>query len=129
MKKIKIKIKGYLRSIQNNQNSQINVIGIKNENKIQYILDNVKHKIEIKEDKIVLIRENNEFKNTLEFIKNKESISYYLLKEKNFLVDIKIKTKKLEYTNDKIKIVYEVIDSQDEFEYVLEMRKMYEYKK
>lgn len=129
MKKIKIKIKGYLRSIQNNQNSQINVIGIKNENKIQYILDNVKHKIEIQEDKIVLIRENNEFKNTLEFIKNKESISYYLLKEKNFLVDIKIKTKKIEYTNDKIKIVYEVIDSQDEFEYVLEMRKMYEYKK
>lgn len=129
MKKIKIKIKGYLRSIQNNQNSQINVIGIKNENKIQYILDNVKHKIEIKEDKIVLIRENDEFKNTLEFIKNKESISYYLLKEKKFLVDINIKTKKLEYTNDKIKIVYEVIDSQDEFEYVLEMRKMYEYKK
>lgn len=122
MKKIKIKLNGYLKSINENKKQDIDVIALKKDNIIQYQFDNVIHKIKIDKDKVILIRENNEFKNTLEFIKNKKSISYYLLKEKNFIFDINIETKTLDYIDDKINIVYEVIDSQEQYEYVLEMR-------
>ena len=129
MKEIKIAIKGHLNSINDNQKSVIDVIAMKKENKIQYILDNVTHKIELKENKIILIRENNEFRSTLEFIKGKKNKSYYLLKEKNFCVDINIETIELEYKDNFIKIVYEVLDSNEKYEYMLEMRNIDEYKK
>ena len=129
MKEIKIAIKGHLKSINDNQKSVIDVIAMKKENKIQYILDNVTHKIELKENKIILIRENNEFRSTLEFIKGQKNKSYYLLKEKNFCVDINIKTIELEYKDNFIKIVYEVLDSNEKYEYMLEMRNIDEYKK
>lgn len=129
MKEIKIAIKGHLKSINDNQKSVIDVIAMKKENKIQYILDNVTHKIELKENKIILIRENNEFRSTLEFIKGKKNKSYYLLKEKNFCVDINIETIELEYKDNFIKIVYEVLDSNEKYEYMLEMRNIDEYKK
>lgn len=129
MKEIKIAIKGHLKSINDNEKSVIDVIAMKKENKIQYILDNVTHKIELKENKIILIRENNEFRSTLEFIKGKKNKSYYLLKEKNFCVDINIETIELEYKDNFIKIVYEVLDSNEKYEYMLEMRNIDEYKK
>ena len=129
MKEIKIAIKGHLKSINDNEKSVIDVIAIKKDNKIQYILDDVIHKIEIDNNKVTLVRENDEFKNILEFIKGKKNKSYYLLKEKNFCVDINIETIELEYKDNYIEILYEVLDSKERYEYKLEMRNIDEYKK
>lgn len=85
------------------------------------------HKLNISKEDIILVRENNEFKNTLIFSLNKQTVSNYLLKENNLLIDINIKTKKIEKDNDKITIIYEVMESSETYEYQIEMRNMYEY--
>lgn len=94
---------------------------------MQYKVDNIMHKLNISKEDIILVRENNEFKNTLIFSLNKQTVSNYLLKENNLLIDINIKTKKIEKDNDKITIIYEVMESSETYEYQIEMRNMYEY--
>lgn len=125
---IKIKVKGYLRDIDEGTITNIDTFGIKNKNKITYNEETVTNTILQEDNKLILIRENNEFKNILIFDLNKETISEYLLKENDLTIELNIKTNLVEIEDNYIKVRYLVIDSDNEYEYSIEMSDKYEYK-
>lgn len=128
MNDIKIRIKGFLKDIDEGTITNIDTFGIKNKNKITYKEETVTNTILQEEDKLILIRENDEFKNILIFDINKETISEYLLKENDLTIELNIKTNLVEIDNNYIKVRYLVIDSDNEYEYNIEMSDKYEYK-
>lgn len=128
MNDIKIKVKGYLKDIDEGIITNIDTFGIKNKNKITYNEETVTNTILQEDNKIILIRENDEFKNILIFDLNKETISEYLLKENDLTIELNIKTNLVEIEDNNIKVRYLVIDSDNEYEYSIEMSDKYEYK-
>lgn len=128
MNDIKIKVKGYLKDIDEGIITNIDTFGIKNKNKITYNEETVTNTILQEDNKIILIRENDEFKNILIFDLNKETISEYLLKENDLTIELNIKTNLVEIEDNYIKVRYLVIDSDNEYEYNIEMSDKYEYK-
>ena len=128
MNDIKIRIKGFLKDIDEGTITNIDTFGIKNKNKITYKEETVTNTILQEEDKLILIRENDEFKNILIFDLNKETISEYLLKENDLTIELNIKTNLVEIEDNYIKVRYLVIDSDNEYEYSIEMSDKYEYK-
>lgn len=128
MNDIKIKVKGYLKEIDEGIITNIDTFGIKNKNKITYNEETVTNTILQEDNKIILIRENDEFKNILIFDLNKETISEYLLKENDLTIELNIKTNLVEIEDNYIKVRYLVIDSDNEYEYSIEMSDKYEYK-
>ena len=128
MNDIKIKVKGYLKDIDEGIITNIDTFGIKNKNKITYNEETVTNTILQEDNKLILIRENDEFKNILIFDLNKETISEYLLKENNLTIELNIKTSLVEIEDNYIKVRYLVIDSDNEYEYSIEMSDKYEYK-
>lgn len=128
MNDIKIKVKGYLKDIDEGIITNIDTFGIKNKNKITYNEETVTNTILQEDNKIILIRENDEFKNILIFDLNKETISEYLLKENDLTIELNIKTSLVEIEDNYIKVRYLVIDSDNEYEYSIEMSDKYEYK-
>ena len=128
MNDIKIRIKGFLKDIDEGTITNIDTFGIKNKNKITYNEETVTNTILQEEDKLILIRENDEFKNILIFDITKETISEYLLKENDLTIELNIKTNLVEIDDNYIKVRYLVIDSDNEYEYNIEMSDKYEYK-
>lgn len=90
-------------------------------------MEDITHKINITDDNIILIRENKKFKNTLIFSLKNKTVASYILKENNLALDININTKIMEYTDNKITIKYEVVESNETYEFQIEMEKMYEH--
>ena len=129
MKYIKIRIKGYLKNINENNINEIDTFGIKRNNIISFIDNDVKHKIIIKDNIITLLRENEEFINNIKFSKGKKYISEYCLKENNFTVELNIETIDLKFSDNLLLIKYVVIESNEIYEYKIELSDKYEYKK
>ena len=129
MNYIKIRINGYLKNINDNNKTIINTFGIKQKKIISFINNNIKHKIILADDLITLIRENEEFVNIIRFAKNKELLSEYTLKENNFTIDLSIKTLDVKISDNFILIKYVVIESDETYEYKIELSDKYEYKK
>ena len=77
---IRVKIKGYLKNITENELCEFEEKGIKNKNKITYANDNIKNTIKINDNVIMLIRDGNDFVNTFVFNKD-NSYCNYLLKD------------------------------------------------
>ena len=128
MNDIKIRIKGFLKDIDEATITNIDAFGIKNKNKITYNEETVANTVLQEDDKLILIRENDEFKNILIFDLNKETISEYLLKENDLTIELNIRTNLVEIDDNYIKVRYLVIDSDNEYEYNIEMSDKYEYK-
>lgn len=129
MNYIKIRINGYLKNINDNNKTIINTFGIKQKKIISFMNDNIKHKIILADDLITLIRENEEFVNIIRFAKNKELLSEYTLKENNFTIDLSIKTLDVKISDNFILIKYVVIESDETYEYKIELSDKYECKK
>lgn len=129
MNYIKIRINGYLKNINDNNKTIINTFGIKQKKIISFMNDNIKHKIILADDLITLIRGNEEFVNIIRFAKNKELLSEYTLKENNFTIDLSIKTLDVKISDNFILIKYVVIESDETYEYKIELSDKYEYKK
>ena len=119
---IKIKIKGYLQNLTENTKDNIDVLGVLNKQNIHYRLNNTDHKIIINQDKVTLIRENENFVHKFEFESNKQTKANYYIKEYNTDIDILVMTNKLNISENKIEIIYKIIDSKEDYKYVLEMR-------
>lgn len=120
---IRILVKGYLKNITDNEMFEFEEKGIKNKNKLTFSNDGVKTSIIIDNDKILMIRDGNDFVNSFVFdIKN--SSCNYLLKENNYDVDIDITTIRMDINENNIYIKYVVIDSNCEYEYKIEMSDM-----
>lgn len=118
---IKINIKGYLKNITENTQELIDTQSIKKDNKISYIIDNTKYILIIENNKVTLLRENNEFSNGIIFIENSTTTSEYYLKESSYSLEFNIETTKLIINKNKIDITYKVIESENIYNYVLEM--------
>jgi len=119
--KIRVRIKGHLKNTEEREYFEIDVIGIKNKNKITYNENNIKNTIYINNDELILIRENDEFKNILNFIENKKTVTSYLLKESNTEIELNIKTESLLISDNSIEIVYMIIETDNIYEYKIEV--------
>lgn len=117
---IRIKIKGYLKNITENEIINFETKGIKNKNKITYSNDDVKNVIKTNGNEIILIREGNEFVNTFVFNKKNSSCNY-LIKDNNYDVNIDVNTIMMNTSDNSICIKYVIVDSNCEYEYKIEM--------
>ena len=118
---IKIKVKGYLENISEKTKEIIDTHAIKNKNKITYSNKETSYKLEFVDNKIILIRDNKDFSHKFIFDIDNITESEYYIKELNTSIDVLIRTKNLIYNDKKIKIDYEIIDSQLNYSYVLDM--------
>lgn len=118
---IKIKVKGYLKNLTENTEELIDTQVIKNSNVISYIQNDTKHKIILDKNKITLLRDNNEFSHGMIFEETKTHPSEYYLKESNYSIEFNILTTKLVLEKNKIDITYKIIESENIYNYVLEM--------
>ena len=123
-----------IRLIADEENISNNVSALVNGNIIRYIEDNVSVTIKKSNDYITMIRENNEYRLTLKFNKNRKEIGKYLLKDNNMLLNLEILTKELIIDKNKIYILYELNEEYREFElsikewfYDSEVRENYYY--
>lgn len=118
---IKIKVKGYLKNLTENEVDIIESKAIKTSNKIVYISKDIKHILFIEDNKIILCRENNEFSHKIIFKENITNSSEYYLKESNYSIEFNILTTKLTIDKNKIDIMYKILESENIYNYVLEM--------
>jgi len=117
---IRIKVKGYLKNITENEIFEFEEKGIRNKDKITYSSDGVKTSVKFNGAAVVLIREGSDFINTFVFNKDNCSCNYFL-KDNNYDVNIEIKTIMVDVKDNSIYIKYMVIDSNCEYEYKLEV--------
>lgn len=117
---IRIKVKGNLKNITENELFEFEEKGIRNKNKITYSSDSVKNTIKLSDNEVILVRESAQFVNTFVFNKKKSSCNC-LLKENNYDVDIDINTIAMDINENSIYIKYVIVDSDCEYEYKLEM--------
>ena len=118
---IKIKVKGYLKNITEKTTELIDTNGLKNNNIISYIIDNTKYKLILEDSKITLLRESNEFSHGMIFVEGNTNPSEYYLKESNYSLEFNIETTKIILDNNKIDITYKILESDNIYNYVLEV--------
>lgn len=117
---IRIKIKGYLKNITDNEIFEFEEKGIKNKDRITFNNNNVKYSIKCNNSEIILIRDGNDFINTFVFNK-KNSNSNYLLKENGYDMDMEVITSNMEISDELIYIEYEIISTSCKYEFKIEM--------
>ena len=118
---IKIKVKAKLINLTEKKEDLINTNGIKNSNIISYVNDNIKHKIILDNNKVTLLRENDEFSHGIIFEENNTNNSEYYLKESKYSIEFNIQTIKLIIEKNKIDITYKILESENIYNYVLEV--------
>lgn len=119
---MKIKIKGTLKNLTENDQTEFSTFAIKDKNKYKFIINDEKYLLSIQNSKkIVLNRCNKEIESTMYFELNKKIPSLYTLKENNITLEIDVLTTNLEITEKNIKILYRIIDSNTDYEYNIEM--------
>ena len=117
---IRIKIKGYLKNITDNEIFEFEEKGIKNKDRITFNNNNVKYSIKCDNNEIILIRDGDDFVNTFVFNK-KNSNSNYLLKENGYDMDMEVITSNIEISDELIYIEYEIISTSCKYEFKIEM--------
>lgn len=117
---IRIKIKGYLKNITDNEIFEFEEKGIRNKNKITFNNNNIKYSIKCDNNEIILIRDGDDFVNTFVFNK-KNSNSNYFLKENGYDMDMEVITSNMEISDESIYIEYEIISTSCKYEFKIEM--------
>lgn len=100
-----------------------NIKAILKDGKINYKKDNVTVSITILNGKIILLRENDDMKFSLEFEKNKTLTTKYVIKDLGLEMKVDVKTKKLLINNNSFEIEYELFindEFSDTFNYSVE---------
>lgn len=100
-----------------------NIKAILKDGKINYKKDNVTVSITILNGKIILLRENDDMKLSLEFEKNKTLTTKYVIKDLGLEMKVDVKTKKLLINNNSFEIEYELFindEFSDTFNYSVE---------
>ena len=118
---IKVKIKSCLKNINKNTQEIIDTFAIKSKNTFSFYKDNVKYKLINNLSEINLIRETNDFIHKFDFISNKQTKSEYYIKEYNTTIEIDIITTKIIKDDKKIEIDYKIVDTDEVFNYTVEM--------
>ena len=117
---IRVKIKGFLRNITENDILNFDEKGIRNKNKISFIKDNIKYSIKLLDNEINMIREGNDYINSFVFKKTKGNSSY-TLKDNNYTIGMDIMIKELVINDNSFNIKYLISDTMCEYEFALEM--------
>ncbi len=105
--------------------SLTNKKGLKKDNEISYYDDGVYVVVKVLKNKILLTRENNEVKINLEFEKNKNLVTQYVIKDMGLKVKLETKTRQIIIKDKNIYVSYDLFmnDSfSDSFTYKLEWR-------
>lgn len=118
---IKIRIKNTLKNYNEKTEDLIETFAIRNKGKISYQKDNTIYKLLLSDKKILLIRETEEFIHKFVFELDNITKSEYYIKELNTSIDISIKTTKLNISENRIEIDYEIIDNNNQYSYILDM--------
>ena len=118
---IKIKVKSSLENMTEKKTEKIETFAIRNKNKIKFYHNETKIDISIDNDKLTLIRENDNFIHKFEFKLNKETKSEYYIKEYSSSIEVNILTTNLLIKDKRIEINYIIKDSNDEYYYILDM--------
>ena len=118
---IKIRIKNTLKNYNEKAEDLIETFAIRNKGKISYQKDNTIYKLLLSDKKILLIRETEEFIHKFVFDLDNITKSEYYIKELNTSIDISIKTTKLNISENRIEIDYEIIDNNNQYSYILDM--------
>lgn len=118
---IKIKVNGYLENKKNNSKEIIDTFGIKNKDNITYYYNDTRYKFNIKNNKLTLVRDNQDFTHSFIFELNKETKSEYYIKEFSTKLDVYLITTKLKIADNRIEINYKIKDTDDEYIYVLDL--------
>ncbi len=110
---------------KNEEERLTGVLAILKDGKINYKNNGVNVSITLLKDKIILIRENDDMKLTLEFENNKTLATKYIIKQLGIEVKVETKTKRLIINNNDFEIEYELFmngEFSDSFNYDLEWR-------
>ena len=107
---IRIKVKGYLRNITDNEIFEFEERGIK-------------YSIKCNDNEIMMIRDGNDFVNTFIFNTN-SSKSNYLLKENGYDMDMEVNVSNMESNDKLIYIEYEIVSTSCKYEFKIEMSEM-----
>ena len=118
---IKLKVKGYLKNLTEITEELIDTKVIKKSNTISYIIDNTKYTLMIDNHNITLVRENNEFSHAMIFKNHTTTKSEYYLKESSYSLEFNIETINLIINDNKIDITYKILETENIYNYVLEM--------
>lgn len=90
--------------------------------KIKYIYKDESYILEIISDKkIILNRKTKDIESKIYFEENKTIPSVYYVKEKGISFEIEIRTNKVKIMDNKIIVLYTVVDSNIDYEYNIEM--------
>ena len=119
---IKIKIKGYLENITEKTIENIDTFGIKKDNTITYLSNDTKYKLTYEKNKVIMIRDNQEFTHNFIFINNIKNKSTYYIKEYSTNIEMEVLTTKLISNEKKIVINYKVLENDNNYKYTIEMR-------
>lgn len=117
---IRVKVKGFLKNITEEDNLFFNEKGISNKNKISFIFDDTKYNIKHSNNEVIMVREGKDFINTFIFNNNGGSTSY-TLKDNNYTIDMNIKVVDLHVDDSVIYIKYFISDTNCEYEYKIEV--------
>jgi len=108
---------------KNEEERLSNVKAILKDGVINYKNDGVNVNITLLKDKIILVRENDNMKLTLEFEENKNLISKYVIKDLGVEIKVETKTNRLINNNNNFEIEYELFmndEFSDTFNYKVE---------
>lgn len=108
---------------KNEEERLTSVLAILKDGIINYKNDGVKVNITLLKDKIILVRENDNMKLTLEFEENKTLTTKYVIKDLGIGIKVETKTKRLLINNNSFEIEYELFmngEFSDTFSYNLE---------
>lgn len=95
--------------ISSNEEELVNGIkAILNDSKISYVYNKINVNISILNNKIILLRENEEMKLHLEFEKDKKIVTEYVIKKLGVIIKTETRTKKLFIGNNGFEIEYDL---------------------
>lgn len=118
---IKTKVHGYLKNITENTVDCFDNICKFNNDKYLYTDKDTTYTLKRNSNTIIFTRENSEMHHTMIFNLNKITTSEYYLKELHTSLEFNIKTTILNITDRQFKINYEVLETNNEYEYIIEM--------
>ena len=116
---IRVKIKGYLKNITENNNLIFGEKGIYNKNKLSFIKDDIKYNIKLLDSEIIIKRKGKDYINSFIFNKKKAS-STYSLKDNNYTIEMDIDIKEIIIDNG-FYVKYMICDTSCLYEFKLEM--------
>jgi len=113
---MKIKINGYIENSELKEEHKIETTGIKKDNIIIYSENDVKTKIIIKDNSLILIRETNKFIMDIILEKDRQTEGKYYINELDKTITLNVNTNDLKIKENSIYAEYQINSAVIEYE-------------